>query len=91
MPAQAVDDPRALGDQVGAVVEEEADVHRLLVQIRDRELLDPVLDDRAAHGERVDLIGLAGLAFALARGAHAMRRDPDYPLAGRQESLLQAP
>ena len=63
MPAQAVDDPRALGDQVSSMIEEETDLHRLLVQIRDRELLDAVLHDGPGDGERVDLIGLAGFAF----------------------------
>jgi hypothetical protein len=41
------------------MVEQQADLHRLLVQIRDRELLDPVLDGRAGDRERVAFIRLA--------------------------------
>jgi hypothetical protein len=48
MPPQPVDHARALDDEVVAVIKQQADLHRLLVQVRDRELLDPVLDDRAS-------------------------------------------
>ena len=41
-------------------------------------------------GQRVDLVRLAGFAFAPARGAHAMRRDPDDSLTGSHERLLKA-
>jgi hypothetical protein len=73
------------------VIEQQPDLHRLLVQIRDRELLDVVLDDRASDRQRVDLIGLARLAFALARSAHPLRRDPHDPLACCQQRLLEPP
>jgi hypothetical protein len=55
MPPQTVHRPGALGDKVVTVIAEETDVHRPLVEIRDRELLDPVLDDRARDRERIDL------------------------------------
>ena len=55
MPAQPVHGPGPLRDQVAAVIEQQPDLHRLLVQERDRELLDPVLDDRARDRQRVDL------------------------------------
>ena len=71
------------------MIEQQPDLHRLLVQIRDRELLDAVLDDRAGDRERVDLIGLARLALALAGGAHPVRRDAHDPLAGGQQRLLE--
>jgi transposase len=88
MPAQPVDRPGALGDQIAAVIEQQPDLHRLLVQIRDWEPLDPVLDHRTRDRKRVDLIGLARLALALARGAHPVRRDP---LARGQQRLLEPP
>ena len=61
MPAQPVHRPRALGDKVASVIAEQANLHRLLVQIRDRELLDPVPDDRERDRERVDLVRLPRL------------------------------
>jgi hypothetical protein len=89
MPAQPIHSPGALGDQIASVIEQQPDLHRLLVQIRDRELLDAVLDDRASDRQRVDLIRLARLALALARGAHPVRRYPHDPLAYGQQRLLE--
>ena len=89
MPAQPVDRAGALGDEIVTVIEQQPDLHRLLVQIRDRELLDAVLDDRSRDRERVDLIRLARLALPLAGGAHPVRRDPHDPLAGGQQRLLE--
>ena len=63
---------------------------RLLVQIRDREPLDSILDDRSRNRKRVDLVELARLALALAGGAHPMRRDPHDPLARRPTAPVQA-
>jgi hypothetical protein len=91
MPAQPVHGPGPLGDEILAVIEQQADLHRPLVQVRDGELLDPVLDHRAGDRERVDLIGLARLALPLARGTHPLRCHPDDPLAGGQQRLLKAP
>lgn len=89
MPPQPVHSASPLGDQIFAMIEQQADLHRPLIQIRDRELLDPVLDDRAGVRERVDLVRLAWLALTFARGAHPMRRDPEDPLAGGQQRLLK--
>jgi hypothetical protein len=66
MPPQPIDRPGPLGDEIIAVIEQKADLHRPLVQKRDREPLDAVLDDRPGDRERVDLVGLARLALALA-------------------------
>ena len=44
---------------------------------------------RAVAGRPAARRLLAGLAFALARGAHAMRRDPDDSLAGRHRAPAQ--
>ncbi len=91
MPPQPVDGAGALGDEIVAVIEQQADLHRLLVNVRDRKPLDTVLDDRACDRERIDLVGLARLALCLARGAHPVRRHADDPLAGRQQRLLEPP
>ena len=91
MPPQPVDRAGALDDEIMTVIEQQADLHRLLVQIRDRELLDSVLDDRPRDRERVDLIRLARLPLPLAGGAHPVRRDPHDPLTGSQQRLLQTP
>ena len=48
MPAQPVHGAGPLGDEIFAMIEQQPDLHRLLVQIRDRELLESVLDDRRA-------------------------------------------
>ena len=81
MPPQAVHGAGPVGDEIVAVIEQQSDLHRLRVQIRDWKLLDPVLDDRASDRERVDLVRLARLTLPLARGAHLVRRYPDDPLA----------
>jgi hypothetical protein len=64
------------------VIAKQADLRRLLIQVRDRELLNTVLDDRARDRERIDLIRLARLALCLAGRSHAVRRHPHDPLAG---------
>ena len=45
----------ALSYEIVAVLEQQPDLHRLLVQVRDREPLDTVLHDRSGDRERVDL------------------------------------
>jgi hypothetical protein len=89
MPAQPVHDPGAVGDEVASMIRDQPDLHRPVIQIGGRESLDAVLDDRAGDRQRIDLIGLAPLALALARGAHPLRRDPHDPLAGRDQRLLE--
>ncbi len=56
MPTQPVHRAGALGDEIVAMFHQQPDLHRLLVEVRDRELLDTVLHDRPSHRERVDLI-----------------------------------
>ena len=89
MPAQSVHRAGALGDEIVAVFDQQPDLHRLLVQVRDREPLDTVLHDSSGDGERVDLIRLARLALTPARCAHPVRRHPHNPLARRQQRLLE--
>ena len=82
-------DPGALGDEVLAVIGEQPDLHRSLVEVGGGEALHAVLDDGPSDGERVDLVRLAGLALAAPRGAHPLRRHPHDPLAGRDQRLLE--
>jgi hypothetical protein len=91
VPAQPVLDPRALGDEVPAVVGQQPDLHRLLVEVGGGEALHAVLDHGPGDRERVDLVRLARLALAAAGGAHPLRRHAHDPLAGRDQRLLQPP
>ena len=91
MPSQPVLDSGALDHEIVAVISQQPDLHRPLVQIRDRELLDAVLDDRSGDRERVDLVRLARLALPLPRRAHPVRCHANDPLTGGDQRLLQAP
>jgi hypothetical protein len=89
VPAQAVDDAGALGHQVLAVVTQQADLQRAIVQKRGREPIDPFAQHGARDRPRVDLVGLARLTLAAARGAHQLRRNARDALAGAEERLLK--
>jgi hypothetical protein len=89
MPAQPVLYPRALSDEILAVIREQPDLHRPLVQMCHGETLDPILDDGTGDRERVDLVGLAGLALPTPGGAHPVRRHPDHPLTGGDQRLFE--
>lgn len=73
------------------MIGQQADLHRVLVEVRRREGIDAVFDDRPGDRERVDLIGLAGLALSSTRRAHSVRRNADDALAGRDQRLFKAP
>ena len=89
MPPQPVHCAGPFGDEIVAVIAKQPDLHRLLIQVRDRELLNTVLDDRARDRERIDLIRLARLALCFAGRSHAVRRHPHDPLAGGEQRLLE--
>ena len=89
MPPQSILDASPFGHQIVAVIGQQADLHRVLVQIRNREAVDPVLDDGASDGQRVDLIRLASLPLPAPRSAHPMRRHANDPLARGQQRLLE--
>ena len=91
MPPQPINRARPVGDEIGAVIEQQPDLHRPLIQVRGREPLDPVSYDRAGDRQRVDLIGLPRPALALAGRPHSMRRDSHHPLTSRQQRLLEPP
>ena len=90
VPAQAVDDACALGHEVLAVVAQQADLQRTLVQKRRREAVDPFAQNGAGDRPRIDLVGLAGLTLATPRGAHQLRRHAHDALAGAEQRLLEA-
>ena len=49
----------------------------------------PSLSTARAIARAVDLVGLAGLAFAATRDAHQLRRDPEHSLARGDQRLLE--
>src|SRR5687767_4286131 len=91
MPAQPVLHPGALGDEILAVIGEQADLHRCLIEVGGGEALNAVLDHRPRNRERVDLVRLARLALPSPRGAHPVRRHAHDPLTGRDQHLLEPP
>lgn len=66
MPAQAINGAGAFRDEILAVIAQQSDFHRGLVEIGRGEALDALADDCARDRERIDLIGLSGPALALA-------------------------
>jgi hypothetical protein len=82
MPAQPVLRAGALGHEVLAVIGQQADLHRGLVEVGGGEALRPVPDHGAGDRERVDLVRLARLALAPPGGAHPVRCHPHDPLPG---------
>jgi riboflavin biosynthesis pyrimidine reductase len=91
MPPQPVLSAGALGNEIVAVIGDQPDLHRLLVQKRRRKALHAVLDDRARDRERIDLVRLAGLTLPTPRRAHPVRRHPHHSLASGDQSLLKPP
>jgi hypothetical protein len=89
MPAQPVLHAGALDDEILAVIREQADLHRGLVEVGGGEGLHAVLDRRSGDRQRVDLIRLARLALPAPGGAHPVRRHPHDPLTSRDQRLLE--
>jgi hypothetical protein len=75
VPAQPVDQPRALGDQDLAMVAQQPYLDGLLVEDGGREPLDALAQHGPGDRPRVDLVGLPRLAFSTARCAHQLRCD----------------
>ena len=83
MPAQSVLSARPLGDEVLAVVDQEAHLTVGPVEGRDRQVR--FAERRSGDRERVDRIALAGLAARAASAGHELGRDPDDGLAGDEQ------
>jgi hypothetical protein len=62
------------------VVDQQPQIELGVVQLRGRKGLQPLLQRAAGNSERVDHVGLAALAGALARSGRQVRRDPQHPL-----------
>ena len=77
------------GDLIFAVIAQQPDLHRALVEVSAGELLDAVPQDRSGDGSGVDLVGLAGLALAASGLPHQSWGDPHDSLAAGHERPLE--
>ena len=91
MPAQPVDVPDALVDELVAVVGQDPDLIRLLVQKRDWQRVDPFSERGSRDRGRVDRVRLPGFAHRPSRGLSQPRRDPHDPVAAGEQPALKAP
>jgi hypothetical protein len=82
VPAQPVDDPGPLGDQVVAVVDQQPELAGGPVQLGGGQLGLPLR--RPGHGKRVDRVGLAVGPGGGAGVGHELGRDPHDLLAGTE-------
>jgi hypothetical protein len=89
VPAQPADLAGALGNQVRAMIGEQPDLHRTLVEECGRKALYALAQHRSRDSPRIELIGLPRLAFHTSRLAHHLRRDTHHSLANRQQRLLK--
>jgi len=79
----------ALPNEGLAVLDEQLDLARLLILGRDGQV--GVAECCAGDRERVDAVGLPKRSPAATRTGHQLRRNPNHPLAARDEQPLQAP
>src|SRR5215218_9575973 len=91
MPQQRAVELDAMADEALAVVDEQPQVELGPVQLRGREGLQALLQRGAGDSERVDRVGLAALARALARLRRQVRRDPQHALAALDQKPLERP
>ena len=73
------------------MIPQQSQLERALIQPRRRERPDALADGGARDRERIERIGLAARARALARSGHQLRRHPHDALAARDQKALQAP
>jgi hypothetical protein len=84
-PAQAVLDPRALRDQVLAMVEQQLDLACRARELSRRQGLDAFLQCGARDRQRVDRVRLAALPRRAAAPRHQLRRHAHDPLAACEQ------
>jgi hypothetical protein len=89
VPEDRVVELDAMADEPIAVIDQQAQVKLRAVQLRGREVLQAFLQRGAGDGDRVQAIGLAALASALAMRGGQVRRDPQHPLATLDQKPLQ--
>src|SRR5439155_5340252 len=87
MPAEAVLGPGALGHEVLAMVDQEADLAVGPIEGGDREVL---AEGRPGAGQGVDRVALARLPARAAGAGHQLGRHPDDRLAGDEQVGRQA-
>jgi hypothetical protein len=90
VPTKAVDNPRALGHEVLAVITQQADLQGLLVEEGGREPLNSLAQDGAGESPRKDMVGISWLTLSPPRDAHQLRRHAHDALARPEQRLLQA-
>lgn len=79
----------AIGDQVVAVVEQQADLECPLVEVRRRQPLDALPERGPSDRERVNQVGLPARPRAATRARHQLRRDAHHPLATSDKEPLE--
>jgi hypothetical protein len=89
VPTQPVRQAAAFGHDLVAVVVEDADLERLLVQVRDRERFGPFSERGAGDRGRVDRIGLPRLAYCPPGCLGQPRRDADDSVTAGEKPALQ--
>nr|WP_222109302.1 hypothetical protein [Streptomyces cupreus] len=87
VPAQPVDHAGAFGDQVVAVVHQQAHVPARVVEVRGGQVRFPQC--RSGCGQSVDGVGLAVGAGGGAAVGHELGRDAHDPFAGGGEVSLE--
>jgi hypothetical protein len=90
MPPQPADQTDAFVDQLIAVIGQDPDLERLLIEERDRQRVDPFPERGASDRGRVDRIGLPRLAHRPPRALREPGRHPDHPITARDQPALQA-
>jgi hypothetical protein len=91
VPARAVDDPSALRDKVLAVVAQQADLKRAVIQKRRREAIDPRPPNGTGDPPRIGLVGLAGLTLPALRDSYQLRGNARDALSGAKRCLPVGP
>ena len=89
VPAEPVDAPGPLVDQVFSVIDQQAQLPGGAVELGGGQV--GVAQRGAGHGQRVDRVGLAVGARRVPGVGHQLRRHPHDPLTGRQQIGLEAP
>ena len=91
MPAQPALDPGALAHQLLAVINQQLDLQRCLIDGGHRQRVNPLTQRRPRDRHRVDRVRLAGAALSAAALAHQLRRDAHDALAALDQEALQRP
>ena len=89
MPTQALLVFTTGPDEILAVIEQELQLQRRLVQMRGRQGLGALSERCSGDGEGVDRVGLTAGALAAAGFAHELGRNSDDVLTGGDQKALE--